>query len=250
MGERESGAGGEKKDTAPLTLSIHPQPFHSPRALLSLTPADPATPRTVTPLVVEGGEAASVGPSAFPAVETGGAAAAAVSFGDPTAPSLTLLLVVAPLTSPAAAAGVAAGLAGLLPSDRPLDVTVVAALPGVTGPGAAVVAAAVLPATSRVPDPAVAALLPALAGVGVRPALLAVRGHRPVVGGSGGDEDAAAAAAALGEAVAGKVGGVARWAPERAARLAADGRAVRAGGRGDGGAGMTREPEGGGLMYS
>jgi len=245
------------RETQALTPSslLNLQP--SPRALLSLAPADPATtPRTLTPLPIEAGsedaESSGVGPSAFPAVETGGAGAAAVGFGDPAAPALTLLLVAAPLTTPAAAAGVAAGLAGLLPSERPrLEVTVVAALPGLSAAGGA--AAAPLPPSTRVGDPAVAALLHALAGVGLRPSLLGVRGHRPTLdgGGAAGEEEdggAAAAAAALGAAAAGASGGVARFAGERTARLVPGVAAVRAGSARHGG--MTMEPEGGGLMYS
>jgi len=245
------------RETRALTPSslLNLQP--SPRALLSLAPADPATtPRTLTPLPIEAcsedAESSGVGPSAFPAVETGGAGAAAVGFGDPAAPALTLLLVAAPLTTPAAAAGVAAGLAGLLPSERPrLEVTVVAALPGLSAAGGGA-AAAPLPPSARVGDPAVAALLHALAGVGVRPSLLGVRGHRPTLdgGGAAGEEEdgGAAAAAALGAAAAGSSGGVARFAGERAARLVPGVAAVRAGSARHGG--MTMEPEGGGLMYS
>ena len=129
--------------------------------------------------------------------------------------------------------------------------SVVAALPGVSGAAAA--AAPVLPPTTRVADGAVAALLHALAAVGLTPRLIATRGHRPPAEGGGeGDAGAAgaAAAAALGKAAEAAAGGAARYSAARAARLVPAGPAVRAASAGGRHGGMTTDPESGGLMYS
>jgi hypothetical protein len=231
---------------------------NSPRALLSLQPADASTARTVTPLAIEGGDSDSsgIGASAFPAAETGGAPAAALSFsGDAARPAATLLVVAAPLTTPAAAAGVTAGIARLIPAGA--DVAVLAALSGLRPPsgkgegGGGGGAAVVADATTRVADPAVAALLHALAGCGHDTALVTVRGHRPTTA-AGGEDGGLEAATALGGAAAARAPpGVLRFVPERAARLVPSLAAVRAagGGGGEGGGGAPREPEAGGLLY-
>lgn len=254
VGER---AREEKAESnPPLSLQSRTILFQpaSPRALLSLVPADAATTtRTLTPLPIAGATAAEVGPSAFPAAETGGERAVAVSFApnnDPAHPTLTLLLVTAPLLTPTAAAGIACSLAGLLPvDDGPgREVSIVAALPGWAGPDGA--AAMTAPPATRVADAAIAALIHACRAVGVVSHLRAVVGHRPPPELRGlGDE--VAAATCLGAGAEDAAGGVATFSPARAARMVPDRAAVRAvaaGASGEGG--MTTEPEAGGLMFS
>ena len=225
----------------------HPCSFLSPRALLSLTPSDPSTTRTVHPILLPAAPGAS---SAFAAHETGGAPAAVINFTLPGAPpTLSLIVIAAPLVGPTAAAAVAA-LAASLPPPRagappPLVVAAQAlpaglakaALSGVVWGG--VCDSPTWPAGGAVADAVAAAWLHCLAAVGRPAALVTAHGHRPA---AGDQEDASAeAAVALAKAVAEKCGVAA--SPDRAARLRPSLAALRDGGRGESLSGAE-------LMYS
>lgn len=204
--------------------------------------------RTVHPLTLPSAPDAA---SAFPAHETGGAPAAVINFAPSSGarPTLSLIVLTAPLDGAAAAIAVAS-LAAALPLPRPdappALVLAAQALPagaakaargGVIWGGAC--EAPTWPAGGSVTDAAAAAWLHCLPAVGRPAALVATHGHRPAAGGA--DDAGAGPAAALAAAVADTCGVVA--SPDRAARLRPAAAALRDGGRGESLSGAE-------LMYS